>query len=77
MSAKIVKTYQMTDEDKRYFSEMFGKIMIWMIEKRGIGYMANELNLLPYQVEYNIDEALYTLRNQVGRWRYFKMLFIK
>lgn len=77
MSAKIVKTYQMTDEDKRYFSEMFGKIMIWMIEKRSIGYMANELNLLPYQVEYNIDEALYTLRNQVGRWRYFKMLFIK
>ena len=77
MSTKFVKTYQMTKEDVRCFSEMFGKIMMWIIEKRSIGYMANELNLLPYQVEYNIDEALYALRNQVGRWRYFKMLFIK
>lgn len=77
MSTKFVKTCEMTKEDKRAVSEMTGKIMLWMLEKRSVGYMADKLNIDPWHVEKNIDETLYTLRNQVGRWRYFKMLFIK
>lgn len=77
MSTKFVKTCQMTKEDRRKVSEMTGKIMLWMLEKRSVGYMADKLKIDPWYVEKNIDETLYTLRNQVGRWRYFKMLFIK
>lgn len=77
MSAIFVKTCEMTKEDRREISEMTGKIMLWMLEKRSVGYMADKLKMDPYMVEKNIDETLYTLRNQVGRWRYFKMLFVK
>ena len=77
MSTKFVKTCELTKEDKREISEMTGKIMLWMLEKRSVGYMADKLKIDPWHVEKNIDETLYTLRNQVGRWRYFKMLFVK
>lgn len=77
MSAIFVKTCEMTKEDRHEISEMTGKIMLWMLEKRSVGYMADKLKMDPYMVEKNIDETLYTLRNQVGRWRYFKMLFVK
>lgn len=71
------RTFLLTDEEKRKVSEMTGNIMLWILEGQSIGYMSEKLKLHPQQVEYNIDETLYTLRKRVGRWRYIKMLFVK
>ena len=71
------RTFALTDEEKFMVSEMVGKIMLWMMEGRSIGYMSEKLNLHPQQIDRNIDETLYVLRRQVGTWRYIKMLFIK
>ena len=46
--------FLLTDEDKRKVSDMNGKIMLWILEGRSIGYMSENLNLHPYQVEHNV-----------------------
>lgn len=71
------RTFALTEEEKRKVSEMTGKIMLWMLEGRSRVYMAENLKLDPWMIEANIDETLYTLRKNVGRWRYLKMLFVK
>ena len=71
------KTFALSEEEKLKVAEMTGKIMLWILEGRSVKQMADNLNLTPQQVEYNIDETLYTLRKQVGRWRYLKMFFKK
>ena len=71
------RTFELTEEEKHKVSEITGNIMLWILEGRSIGYMSEKLNLPPWQVNYNIDETLYTLRKQVGRRRFFKILFIK
>ena len=67
--------YLMNEEDKHEVSEMTGKIMLWILEGRSTVYMAENLKLDLWQVEYNIDEVLHTFRNQVGKKRYLKALF--
>lgn len=71
------RTFCLTEEEKQKVSEMTGKIMLWLLEGRHIGYMSENLNLPPWAIEANIDETLYTLRKHVGKWRYLKMLFKK
>ena len=71
------RTFGLTEEEKHKVSDMCGDIMLWMLEGRSIGYMSETLNLPPWQVEANIDEMLYTLRKQVGKRRFLKILFIK
>ena len=71
------RTFGLTKEEKHKVSDMCGDIMLWMLEGRSIGYMSEKLNLPPWQVEANIDEMLYTLRKQVGKRRFLKILFIK
>lgn len=71
------KTFLLTEKEKHQVSEMTGKTILWILEGRSIAYMAEQLGLDPRQVEYNIDETLYTFRKQVGRWRFFKTLFRK
>lgn len=71
------RTFMLTESDKRKVSEMSGKIMLWILEGRSIGYMSEKLNLPPWQIEHNIDAILYTYMRKVGRWRYFKILFRK
>lgn len=71
------RTFLLTDEDKHKISETGGKIMLWILEGRGIGYMSEKLNLSPRQIESNIDETLYTYMKHVGKWRYLKTLFRK
>jgi hypothetical protein len=70
-------TCLMTKEEKQKVSEMDGKIMLWILERRSVLYMAQQLNMEPYQVEHNINEMLYDLKIQVGKKRYIKTLFIK
>lgn len=71
------RTIALTGEERRKVSEMSGNIILWIMELRSIGYMSEKLDLPPSQVNANIDEMLYILRNQVGRWRFFKTLFLK
>lgn len=69
--------FKMTDEEKKRFVEMSGSIILWISEGRSITYMSDKLNLKPSQVEHNIEEILYTVRNQVGIRRFMKALFTK
>lgn len=71
------ETFLLTDEEKRKVSEMCGKIMLWILEGRSIGYMSMELRIPPWQVKRNVDEMLYTLRKEVGIKHYLKILFMK
>ncbi len=74
---KFVHNFMLTEDDKRQVSEMSGKIMLWILEGRDIGYMSKNLNLPPWQIEYNIDEMLYDLRKHVGLKRFIKTIFFK
>lgn len=71
------QTFMLNEEDKKQVSEMSGKIVLWILEGRSVRYMSEQLSLEPYQVEWNINELLYTLRQHVGKRRFFKTLFMK
>ena len=71
----FVKTFLLTDEQKKKVSEMDGKIILWILEGRNVGYMSDKLNLPPWQIQANIDEMLYILKKQVGIKRFIKALF--
>ena len=73
----FVKTFMLTEEQKRKVGEMHGKILFWILEGRSIVYMAKQLKLSPREIEENIDQTLYTLRKQVGIKRYIQILFWK
>ena len=73
----FVKPLMLNEDQRKDVSEMFGKIMLWILEGKSIWYMANELHLKPYEVQSNIDEMLYILRKQVGNKRFLKTLFRK
>lgn len=74
---RTLEVCDMNEKEKQKFTEMSGKMMLWMCEKRSIRYMSDKLNLHPDQIEHNIDEMLYTLYKQVGIKRFIKTLFIK
>lgn len=69
------RTNELTDEERSKVSKMCGNIMLWIMEGRSLDYMAKELKIERGQVHHNINEILYILRNQVGRKRYFRILF--
>ena len=71
------QTFLLTAKEKRQVSEMMGNVMLGILEGKYIGDIAKQLKLEPQQVEDNIDETLYIFRKHVGRWRFFKTLFIK
>lgn len=77
MKTIFKRTSLLTNDEKKKVSDMTGKIMLHILEGRNIRYMSEKLNLHPFEIEYNIDEALYTLRRQVGLKRYLKILFFK
>lgn len=71
------RTFALTEEEKQKVAKMNGDMMLWMLEGRSIRYMSEKLHLTPAQVEANIDETMFVLRKQVGKWRFFKTLFVK
>lgn len=73
----FVPTFMLTDEDKRVISDNTGKLMLGIFENRTTDYMAEQMNISPEELEWNIDETLYTFRKRVGLWRYLKILFIR
>lgn len=64
-------------EEKRQFSEMSSKIMLWILEGRSIWYMADKLHIDPVAVEQIIDDMSYVLMRKVGKKRFIKALFTR
>ena len=73
----FVKTCDLTDEDKRIISDNTGKIMLGILNNKTSVCIADQINIQPNELEWNIDEILYTFKKRVGIWRYLKILFIK
>lgn len=71
------QTFLLNREEKKQISEMSGKIILWILEGRDIGYMSEKLRLSPQQMESNINEMLFTLKEHVGKRRFFKILLAK
>ena len=71
------QTFLLNNEEKKQVSEMSGKIILWILEGRDIGYMSEKLHLSPQQMESNINEMLFTLKEHVGKRRFFKILLAK
>ena len=71
------QTFLLNHEEKKQISEMSGKIILWILEGKDIGYMSEKLHLSPQQMESNINEMLFTLKEHVGKRRFFKILLAK
>lgn len=71
------RTVSLSNEEKIQVSEMCGKIILYALEGRNIGYMSKMLNLSPYEIKTNINEMLYVLLKQVGKREYLKTVFMK
>lgn len=71
------RTFLLSDKEKIQVSEMCGKIILYALEGRSIGYMSKMLNLSPYEIKNNINEMLYVLLKQVGKREYLKTMFMK
>ena len=71
------QTFLLNQKEKKQVSEMSGKIMLWILEGQSIGYMSENLHLSPQQIENNINEMLFTLKEHVGKRRFFKILLAK
>lgn len=71
------ETFMLNNEEKKQVSEMSGKIILWILEGRSVGYMSEMLRLSPQQIESNIDEMLFILKKHIGKRRFFKILLAK
>ena len=67
----------MTEDEKQRFVEISGKTALYLVERKSLFQMAEQLKLHPWQVDHNIDELLYELRKSLGWKRYIKALFRK
>ena len=74
---KFVPSWKLTSEERQEVADMTGKIMLWIMERRSMDYMSEQLKLHPMEIERNIEEILYELRKQVGWRRYLRILFWK
>ena len=71
------KACEMSKEDRERAVQVIGNEVLMLEEGYSIERIAVELDLEPYQVVENIYETLYQIRRRVGRWNFFKELFIK
>lgn len=71
------QTFLLSDGEKKQVSEMSGKIILWILEGRSVGYMSEMLHMSPQQIESNINETLFLLKKHVGKRRFFKILLTK
>lgn len=69
--------HQMTEEERKRAAKMIGETMLMLEEGRSIKYISEKLDLTQYQVLENIYYDLYVIRRYVGRWEYFKQIFVK
>lgn len=77
MASYFKRVVDLTDEEKRTVSEMTGKIQLWVLEGRSLGYMSEQLNLPPHMILENIYETAYEFINVIRPRHYLKWLFHK
>lgn len=78
MKENVYQIINSMDKDgKIKFTSSVGLMMLWFVEGQSIAYIAEKFGIHPQCVKSREDDMLLILRNQVGRWRYFKMLFAK
>ena len=78
MATYFKRVVDLTDAEKQKVSDMTGKIQLWVLEGRSLGYMSKQLNLPPRAILENMCETIYEFLNNVGGpWRYLKWLFYK
>ena len=65
--AYFKETFMLNDEEKKQVSEMSGKIILWILEGRSVGYMSAMLHLSPQQIESNINEN--AVHTQEACWK--------
>ena len=70
-------TTLLTTKEREQVSVMVGKIMLGILGGMGDKQIASACKISVQELNHNIDETLYTLKNKVGVWRYRKMLFVK
>ena len=71
------QTFMLNNEERKKISEMNGKVLMWILEGRSIGYISEMLHVSPKEIEHNIDEMMFILMKHVGKRRFFKTLFVK
>lgn len=67
----------MTEEEKQELSKICGDSVVMMAQCYSDRQIADKVGLNCMQVRDNAAEMLYVLRNYVGRWKFFKILFWK
>lgn len=78
MATYFKRVVDLTDEERQKASEMTGKIQLWVLEGRDIGYMSKQLNMPPQLILENMCETIYEFLNNVGGLRcYLKWLLFK
>lgn len=75
----FINRFEIIDNEKNRekYKEMIGKLMLNILEGNHMGQMIDDLDLPPWEIEHNINELLYVLRQRVGWKRYLKILFMK
>lgn len=68
---------QMTKEEREKSAMALGTMILMLEERHSVTKIGKEINLEPWKVDWNIDELLYILRKYAGKWRFFKILFMK
>ena len=71
------RVFEMTKEERDRAVQVIGNMVLMLEEGYSWERIAVELNLNRNQVIDNAYETLYQIRRGVGRWNFFKSLFIK
>lgn len=71
------RAFEMTKEERERAVYVIGNTVLMLEEGYSFERIASELDLNLNQVIENTYEILYQIRRRVGKWNFFKSLFIK
>ena len=71
------RSFEMTKEERERAVYVIGNTVLMLEDGYTWERIATELNLNLDQVVDNAYEILYQIRRRVGKWNFFKSLFIK
>ena len=69
--------FEMNAEERERAVQVIGNTVLMLEEGFSIADIAKKLDLNIDQVVDNIYEILYQIRKRIGKWNFFKALFIK
>ena len=71
------QAFEMTPEERERAVYIIGNTVLMLEEGYSFDNISKKLNLKQYQVCENIYEILYHIRRRIGKWNFFRSLFIK